>query len=299
MIYIILINILLIIWLYYKFQYITKNNSIGSINVEELSPSVIGYIDDPNGNVMDWILAEILELNKNEYIEIIYQRQDIDKYGYIIQKKEKVDLSKLKKHQLTSYRLLFSDCVDIITMDRLEENIRRSFAEYHEARVKGINIKNEVEELLEEEGIIDYKKRKKLQNIRNIYLVISIILLIVIKNISIIQLLIFLLESMCVFYICQNARCFTEKGKNIYWKIKEYKQNLKNNKLLKEKKLVHNMLLGKYYINSIALHIASDARNEFINDEIEEKKIKKILYKMKGFIYVIILFIIGMMVMSI
>lgn len=289
---IILVNIVLIIWLYYKYQYISKRSNINDIKIEELSPGVIGYIADKNGNPMDLILAEILELNKNGYIDITYERQDIDKYEYIIKKKNNLDLSNLNKYQLTAYRLAFSDCIKQITIDRLEENVKRSMAEWHEIRVKGINVKKEIEDFLQKQDIIDNKKQKKLSIIKNIYFIMNIVFLIMYKNIPMNKLIILLIESMCIFYICENARCFTKKGKCLYYLIKDYKEKLKHNELLKTKKIIHNILLGDYYINSIALNITSDARKEFIHNEVEEKQMKKILYKLRGTVYVIILLII-------
>lgn len=292
MVAIILVNILLIIWLYNKYQYISKDEIKSNIKIEEFSPAVIGYIDNQKGNPMDWVLGEILALNKNGYIDISYERQDLDKYEYIIKKKDNVDLSKLNKYQLTAYRLAFSDCIEKITIDRLEENIKRSIAEWDEVRVKGINIKKEIKEFLEEKGIIDNKKEKSLNIIKNIYFIITIFLLIMYKNISAYKLIILLLESICIFYICDNARSFTPKGKSLYNLIKEYKETLKDNELLKNKKIIHNILLGDYYINSIALHITSEARKEFIHDEIEGKQKKKILYETTTIAYVIILLIV-------
>ena len=84
MIFIIIINILLIIWIYKKYIYIPQIDEIGSEKLEELDPALIGYIDDKDGNSIDWILSEILDLNKKGFIEIEYVREDIDEYEYIM-----------------------------------------------------------------------------------------------------------------------------------------------------------------------------------------------------------------------
>ena len=74
MIFVIIINILLIIWIYKKYIYIPQINDGSSKEIEELDPALIGYIDDKNGNSIDWILSEILDLNRKDYIEIEYVR---------------------------------------------------------------------------------------------------------------------------------------------------------------------------------------------------------------------------------
>lgn len=288
MIYIIIINIILIIWLYKKYIHIPKIQSNEAQDIENLAPALIGYIENKDGNSIDWLLAEILELDRKGYVEIEYQREDINQYEYIIKKSDQKDLSKLKKYELTAYRLLFSEYRDEITVNELEEKILNSMSTEKDVNVKSFSIRNEIEEELIKENIIDTSAKKLLSNIKKIHIIITLAIIIFMKNIGIHYEIILLIQSIIIFYIISKAKTFTQKGKSIYLQIKEYKNKLEDNELLKEKKIIHNVVLEKDYANSIALHIMSEARKEFINDEIVEKSIKNAFQFIGTFLYFII-----------
>ena len=273
MIFVIIINILLIIWIYRKYIYIPPIHDISSREIEQLDPALIGYIEDKNGNSIDWILSEILDLNRKGYIEIEYVRKEIDEYEYIMKKKDNIEISKLKKYELTAYRFLFSES-DEISITELEEKITRCINAETDVNIKSISIRNEIEEELIKQNIIDYSVKEILNILKKVYMIIILIIVCWIKNIELLEGIILFIESMIVFFIMSKATPFTIKGKGIYSKIKNYKKELEYNELLKEKKIIHNMLLEKIYIDSIALHIMSEARKEFIHDELIQKNIK-------------------------
>ena len=274
MIFVIIINVLLIILIYKKYIYIPKIFDESSVQIDELDPALIGYIDDKDGNSIDWILSEILELNKKGYIEIDYLREDIDEYEYIMKKKDNIELSQLKKYELTTYRFLFSES-DEISMTELEENILRSMQAEIDVNVKSVSIRNEIEEELIKQNIIDYPAKEILSILKKIYLMLILISVCLIKNIQLVQAGILFIESIIVFFMMSNAIPFTKKGKSLYSKIQRYKKELEYNEILKEKKIIHSLLFEKIYADSIALHIMSEARKEFIHDELIQKNIKK------------------------
>lgn len=273
MIFVIIINILLIIWLYKKYIYIPPIRDLSNEEIDELDPALIGYIDDKNGNSIDWILSEILDLNRKGYIEIEYVRKDIDEYEYIMKKKDDIEISQLKKYELTAYRFLFSEN-DEISMTELEEKILRSMQAEIDVNVKSFNIRNEIEGELIKQNIIDYSAKEILSVLKKVYMMLILISICLIKNIQLLQGIILLVESIMVFFMMSKAIPFTRKGKSLYSKIQFYKRELEYNEILKEKKIIHNILFEKTYADSIALHIMSEARKEFIQDELIEKNIK-------------------------
>ena len=273
MIFVIIINTLLIIWIYKKYIYIPKNNGISNEEIDELSPALIGYIYNKNGNSIDWILSEILDLNRKGYIEIEYVRKGIDEYEYIMKKKDYIDISQLKKYELTAYRFLFSES-DEISISKLEEKMLRSVQAGIDADVKSLNIRNEIEEELVEKNIIDCLAKKILNALKNGYMLLILIAVFIIKDIQLSQGIILFIESILALVMLEKAIPFTTKGKKLYSKIKKYKEKLEYNEILKEKKIMHNILLEKTYADSIALNIMSEAKKEFVHNELIQKKVE-------------------------
>ena len=219
MIFVIIINILLMIWIYNKYIYIPSSYSESSEAIEELDPALIGYIYDKDGNSIDWILAEILDLNRKEYIDIEYVRKDIDEYEYIMRKKDNIEISKLKRYELTAYRFLFSES-DEISMSELEEKILRSMQAETDVHVKSVNIKKEIEEELIKQNIIDNTGKKILNVLKKGYMLLILIIIYLIKNIQISYGIILFIESMIIFYMFSKSRAFTRQGKILCSKIK-------------------------------------------------------------------------------
>lgn len=278
MIYILLINIILIFWIYRKYVYIPKNIE-QTIEVQELEPALLSCIYNENGNSLNWILAEILDLNRKDYIDIEYNKKDINQYEYVYSKKENVDVSKMKKYEIAAYRLLFDENRNNkITMDELENLVVKSKSKEKDANVKSLSIKTEVIEELIKLGIIDEKSQKCLKMIKIIYLfliIISVVLLIK-AQIDPIILTIFLIENITIFTIANNGRAFSSYGKKVYRKVKEYRNYLEENELLKDRELVYQIVSEKYYIDAVALHLTEQAQKEFINDELKAKQIKDV-----------------------
>lgn len=290
MIYIVVINIILIAWLYIKYIYTHNVYESKNEELENLDSALIGYIENEDGNSIDWMLSEILELNRKEYIEIEYQREDIDKYEYIMRKKSEKDISKLKKYELTVYRLLFSE-KDEITIGELEEKILKNLNTEKDVNVKSLSIKNEIEEELINQNIIDNSAKKIFNLIKKLYILETLVIMIFLRDMILGYEIILLIQNIIMVYIFFKGRPFTNKGKQLYSVVKKYKKELEYNDILKEKKIIHNIVLEKDYANSIALHIMSEAKKEFINDEIIEKNIKNTISSMMMFLYFILYFI--------
>lgn len=290
MIYLIIFNVLLIIFLYIKFIHIPHETSNIQEFVENLDSALIGYIDDENGNPVDWILAEILELNRKKYITIDYIKTGIDKYHYIIRKNQEMDIQNLEKYELTAYRLLFDYC-DEVTIDELEEGILRNVIKARDTNVKGFSIKNEIEEKLEELEILSDKTKKQIQLLERAYIIITIILAFLIRNIEMSLGIVFLIQTFIIFYMLRRIKGFTTLGRMVQKSVQQYKEKLEDNDLLRGKKIAHNIVLEKEYANATALHIMTDAKKEFINDEINVRTNAGIISSLLIIIYYIYWFI--------
>lgn len=255
--------------------------------IEKLDSALIGYIDNENGNTVDWLLAEILELNRKKYITIDYLKTGIDKYEYIIRKNKEMDIQNLEKYEMTAYRLLFDYC-DELTMHELEERIKKDILKVRDTNVKGFSIKKEIEEKLIEIELLDYKSKKILHFIQIIYMLFAVIFIFYIKQIETYIATIVSIQLLLIIFIAKKARPFTLFGKQIYTTIKKYKKTLKENDLLKDKKIIHNVLLEKEYSNAIALHLTEEAKKEFINDEIIKKESENMFLSLMYYIGIVI-----------
>ena len=113
---------------------------------------------------------------------------------------------------------------------------------------------------------------------KRIYMIICIAILIIFKELNGTQVAIFLIEAFVTLYVCTKGRAFTNKGRKLKSKIEEYEEYLLSNKLLSQNKIVDFILQEKDYINSIALHIQSNARDGFIDTEIVDGSAKNYEY---------------------
>ena len=288
MIFVIIVNIILIIWLYKRYIYVPSNYQGTSIEIDELDPALLGYIENEDGNPINWILAEILDLNRKGYIEIEYFRNDIDDYEYIMRKKEDIDITKLKKYELTAYRYLFCEHDTEVSMSELEERILKSIHAEKDIHVKSFSIRNEIEEELIEKNIVSPSAKAVLNILKKGYMILILIIIFKIKNIQLTQGIILFIQSLLVVTMIFKAKPFSREGKILYSKVKRYKKELEYNELLKEKKIMHNILLEKVYANSIALNIMTEAKKEFIHDELIKKSISKTAIDIAAVIYLMI-----------
>lgn len=267
MIIVIIVNLILIAWLYYEYIYIPKSFNQDFKEMQELDSAIIGYMDDRWGNSVDWIFAEILELYKKGYIVIEYEIKEAGQFDYIIKKVEEKKVVKLKNYELTTYRILFENSSQI-TKKELEQKLQETFEKEENINIKSFSIRNEIVEELIQIGLLDKNKQAILRYVKRIYMIICIVLLITLKEQNALYMALFLIQTVITLYVCSKGRAFTNKGKKIKSKIEDYKQRLESNKLLEQKEIVDFMLQEKDYINSIALHIDSNSKQGLIETEI-------------------------------
>ena len=290
MIIIIVINLILILWLFREYIYIPKNLNQDYKEFREMDAALIGYIENKWGNSVDWIFSEVLELNRKGYILIEYQIKEGEQFDYTIKKLGGKSISKLKNYELTTYRILFENS-DQITKKELEEKLKATFEREENINIKSFSIRNEIIEELIKKGIIDANSQKILTILKRIYMVACIMILIIFKELNALQMAIFLVETFITLYICTKGRTFTAQGKNLKAKIEDYQEYLANNKLLSQNEILDFMLQEKDYINSIALHIDSNARKGFIDTEIIDGSAKNLNSLVLNILFIALLFV--------
>lgn len=291
MIIVIIINLIFIVLLYQKYIYTPRTLNQEYKEMEEIDGALIGYIENKWGNSVDWIFAEILELNRKGYILIDYQLKEGKQLDYTIKKLGGKSISKLKNYELTTYRILFENS-DQITKSELEEKLKSTFEKEENINIKSFSIRNEIEDELVKEEIIDANGDKILKLMKRIYMIICIAILIIFKELNGIQVAIFLIEAFVTLYVCTKGRAFTNKGRKLKSKIEEYEEYLLSNKLLSQNKIVDFILQEKDYINSIALHIQSNARDGFIDTEIVDGSAKTTNTFVLNILFIALLFVI-------
>ncbi len=296
MLILIFINIFIIVWIYSKYYNYSKNENIEKNEIENIEPIITGCINDKGlNNNFDLILAEIINLNIKGYIKIEYDRNDINAYNYTIKQNIDMNSNDIKKYEIILLDFLFSKKIEI-TKKELEEKLINTFNSYN---VQYNDLQKVLQKELIKENIIDENKKKELQKISKIYKKESMILIIVLliikifllKNISSLSILIYIAEKIISNILIIKASNYTEKGEKLKRYINEYKNELSTKEFLIDKKTMNEIIFEKEFANSLALHINTQAKRVFIDNQISKnatKNAKKVTLK---FIILLILFI--------
>lgn len=272
MILLILINIAIIIYIFLQYYKFPKNINELNEKIEDIDSIIIGYIKDRGfNNNFDLILAEIIDLNIKDYIKIEYNKEDIDKYNYTIKQNVDIGSKKLNKYEMLTLNFLFSNNMEITKIE-LEEKLNDTFRLYN---IQFNQIKEVLNNQLIEENIIDEVKQKKLAKQTKKYIKISIILIFLIGIINIFQdtefallyMSIYILEKVVSSVLLLKASVYTNTGQNLKYNIDNYKIKLENEEFLTNKNTMEEIVLKKEFANSIALHINTEAKKAFIDNQ--------------------------------
>ena len=183
------------------------------------------------------------------------------------------------------------------TKKDLEEKLINPFNTYN---VQYNSLKEVLQEELEKQFVIDKDKIDELNKISKIYKRTSIILIIMIfilktfifKQISLIYIAIYVLEKMIANILLLNASNYTDKGEILRNDIINYKTEIENQEYLLDKQTVSQIMLEKKFANSLVLHISTEAKKIFINNEMirnATKISKKALFQILILLSIIIL----------
>ena len=287
MLILILINIIIIVWIYLKCYNLPKNINSKKEEIEKINPIIIGTINDRGfNNNFDLILAEIINLNIKGYIKIEYDREDINAYNYIIRQSFDMEVDNIKKYELIILNFLFSEKMEI-SKNEFEEKLINTFNSYN---VQYNDLQKVLQDELIKQDIIDEIKKQKLKNNFNIYKKISIILIVllltlkifVFTEISLISILVYILEKIISNILILKASNYTVKGEILRHNIIKYKSEIEKQQFLLDKTTMNQIITDKKFADSIALHITTQAKKIFINDKMLQnatKKSKKVIFK--------------------
>ena len=284
MLVLIIINFLFILFIYVKYIKTPKSKPNDYEEIKKMDSALIGYIDDKWGNALDWTISEVLELNRKGYITIEYADNE-NANGYII-KKLKDNIINLKTYEANAYRILFEKS-NVITMRELEEKLKYNQEIEKIVNVKSMSIRNEVEDEAINLELVNKTSEKIINALKRIYPIAVIIALFFLKETNIFIITGLLVESILTIFAFSNTNALTKNGKLIKSKINNYTNYLLENKLLQSTKIVDYILMEKDYINSIALHINSEARMELITEELVENSRQRRINQIGDIIFVV------------
>lgn len=287
MLILILINIIIIIWIYLKYYNSQTNKNITNQEITKMDSIIIGSINDKKtNNNFDLILSAIIDMNIKGYLKIEYDENDINSQNYIIKPNFSVNLNTIKEHEIIMLNFLFPKNIEI-TKSELEEKLLNTFNSYN---VQYNDLQKVIKNELLKDNIIDKQKDEELQQVFKIYKIesfIFIIILLIIKififnKISSLSILFYILEKIIEYVLIAKASNYTFKGENLKNSINLYKEKIQNKEFLIDKKTMKEIVLEKEFADSIALHINTQAKRIFIDDKITQnatKSVKKVFVK--------------------
>ncbi len=294
MLILILINILIIIWIYLKYYNISKVEDTNTEKIKQIDPIIMGCINDRGfNNNFDLILSEIINLNIKGYIKIEYDRNDINAYDYTITQSFDMNTDDIKKYELIVLNFLFSDKMEI-TRDELEEKLINTFNSYN---VQYNDLQQVLEKELKKQNIIDEYKDKELKKVAKTYKIISIsaiIILFILKitafpNISLLGMLTSILEISITNILILKASNYTDKGEKLRNNIIKYKNKIEKQAFLSNKKTMNQIVLDKNFANSIALHVNTQAKKMFTDDKVLKNATKSTQKPVGKFIIILVI----------
>lgn len=279
MIILILIDIAVMLYIYFKYYKFPETIKENTTDIKDKNSMLIGYIyDKGTNNNFDLILAEIIELNIKGYVIIEYDTKGIDKYNYIIKQNIDISANELNKEEMLILNFLFPIKMEI-TKNELEEKLNNTFLSYNTQF-------NEIGEILNnqlvKENIIDVNKKKKLTKKSKQYILISIVSILLVSilgiinilNVTSLYMLIYILEKVVSSVLLIKASVYTDKGQKLKYEIDSYKIKLEKEEFLMNNNTMKDIVLKKEFANSIALHIKTQAKEAFIDDNMTKEATK-------------------------
>lgn len=279
MVILILINIVIIAYVYSKYYKLPKDIGTTNEKVEDKDSIIIGYINDQGlNNNYDLLLSEIIELNIKGYIKIQYDKEGADKYNYIIKQNIDMGSDDINKYEILVLSFLFAKGPEITKLE-LEQKLKNTFNSY--------NVQyNEIKEVLNKEiiyqGIINENKQKNLTNEIKKYIKLSIITVIIVLllgiiniiDISLLYMSMYILEKVIIGLFISKSSIYTKDGQILKYNIDSYKISLENKEFLIPNSKMEDIVLNKEFANSLALHINTEAKRAFIDDIMSENAMK-------------------------
>ena len=94
-------------------------------------------------------------------------------------------------------------------------------------------------------------------------------------DISILNITLYLMANITSLWLLANASIYTPKGEALKYDIDEYKDKIKDEEYLINKNTMSQIVTNKQFANSIALHIETEAKKAFLDNNILKEAAKK------------------------
>ena len=274
-----IVYVLIIFYVYFRYNFDAIDNSdYDKLYREklEISASEAAYLDDKNCSGLNIILADILTLIEKGYIrmEVLGEGRNRD-YKFIKQKNQ--DDLKLKSHEMSSFRMFFNNKDEVVLSDYLND-IRTNIERLKELELKTVSIKNDLENELINQKIIDENSEKKLLKFNNlsIRLVLIFVLMVIvtffIKNTEYVEFSILgLLFSILLYRVTiKKEDKLTKYGVETKKKARGFKNFLKQYVLTEDMPLYMINILDYNYTMAVAFGLAKLGENEFVHNTYKE-----------------------------
>ena len=275
-----------ICYVYFRYNMdVSDNSEYDKMYREKLdiSASEAAYLENKNCNSLNIILADILTLNEKGYIKIELLEEG-EKRDYKFIKQDNQDNSKLKSHEMSSYRLFFDNKTEVILSEFIYD-IKTNYTKQSELELKSVSIKNDIEYELINQNIIDEKAEKKLLKYNNLSIRLILIFIfvlittLIIWNKEYIKFSIIGFLFSCLLYrstILKEDK-LTKFGVETKKKAKGFKKYLREYVITEDKPLYMINILEYNYIMAVAFGFAKLGENEFIHNTYKEIQAKKII----------------------
>lgn len=272
MVILILINVVLIVYVYLKYYKVPEDAKDKNNEIENKDSIIIGYVNDRGFvNNFDLLISEIIELNIKGYIEIDYNKEGIDKYNYIIRQKIGLEFNELNNYEIHVLNYLFFKKQEI-TRKELEDKLKNTFKSYN---IQYNDLKKIINKEVVFQGIVDEEAQKKhLKNAKK-YVKISVLIVIIViilglfkvLDTSLLYMAMYILEKIILSSLLLNVNMYTKYGQILKYNIENYRLELEKKEFLINNIEMKEILLNKDFANSIALHIKTNAKEAFIDEK--------------------------------
>lgn len=301
----VIIYTLFLLYVYIKYNLDAKNKSE---NIEiyrdklDISPSEAAYLINKNGNSLNIILADILNLINKGYIKLTTEGEGEER-DYIFTKSDNITNMNIKSHEMASFRLFFKNDSSVSLKKYIRE-LEFDKQKLKELELKTASIKTDIEFELEKQGIIDKISERKFFKLNRLSISMILIFGFVFVFALLLQLNAEIIEFTFIgtllsilFYNSTDVKedKLTEYGAETKNKAEGYKKFASEYMMAENKPLYMVNVLEYNYTMAVAFGIAKLGESEFLNNTYKKIQIKKVVKNIICSVIIIIIIILMFM----
>lgn len=301
----VIIYTLFLLYVYIKYNLDAKNKNE---NIEiyrdklDISPSEAAYLINKNGNSLNIILADILNLINKGYIKLTTKGEGEER-DYIFTKSDNITNMNIKSHEMASFRLFFKNDSSVSLKKYIRE-LEFDKQKLKELELKTASIKTDIEFELEKQGIIDKISERKFFKLNRLSISMILIFGFVFVFALLLQLNAEIIEFTFIgtllsilFYNSTDVKedKLTEYGAETKNKAEGYKKFASEYMMAENKPLYMVNVLEYNYTMAVAFGIAKLGESEFLNNTYKKIQIKKVVKNIICSVIIIIIIILMFM----